>query len=136
MNNYQKINSFTDLVAWKEAHKLVLLIYKAVGNFPEKEKFILISQILRAVISVSSNISEGFSRRTRKEKIQFYSTALGSLTEVQNQLIIAKDLHYASREVFEELYNQTVLVHKLINGLIKLRHYIILNTLYFIPDWG
>ena len=67
----KKITNFTDLYAWKESHKLVLSIYKLVKHFPKRENFILVSQILRAVISVSSNIAEGFSRRTRKEKIQF-----------------------------------------------------------------
>lgn len=114
-----KIRNFTDLTAWKEAHKLVLSIYKLTRSFPRSEVFILTSQILRAVISVSSNISEGFSRRTRKEKVQFYSTAIGSLTEVQNQLIIAKDVEYLPGEKFNELYSQTIIVHKLINGLIK-----------------
>ena len=119
MEGSSKIKNFTGLVAWRESHKLVLLVYKAIEDFPEKEKFILISQILRAVISVSSNISEGFSRRTRKEKVQFYSTALGSLTEVQNQLIISNDLKYISVKIFDLIYNQTVIVHKLINGLMR-----------------
>lgn len=130
MNASSKIYNFTDLIAWKESHKLVLLVYKAVKQFPEKEKYILVGQILRAVISVSSNISEGFSRRTRKEKVQFYSTALGSLTEVQNQLIIAKDLGYLLINLFNKLYLQTVLVHKLANGLIRTAK--LHNTIYFI----
>jgi four helix bundle protein len=119
MNDHMKICNFTDLISWKESHKLVLLIYGIVKKFPSNERYILTSQILRAVISVSSNISEGFSRRTRKEKVQFYSTALGSLTEVQNQLIIAKDVGYLEKHVFEESYNQTILVHKLVNGLVR-----------------
>ncbi len=115
----KKITNFTDLNAWKEAHKLVILVYKIVKNFPKSEAFILIPQILRAVISVSSNIAEGFSRRTRKEKVQFYSTSLGSLTEVQNQLIISRDIGYIEKDDFDKVYYQTIIVHKLINGLIK-----------------
>jgi four helix bundle protein len=119
MSENTKIYTFTDLMAWKESHKLVLEVYAAVDKFPKKETYILTSQLLRAVISVSSNISEGFSRRTRKEKIQFYSTALGSLTEVQNQLIISKDLHYLAQDFFDEMYNRSIVVHKLVNGLIR-----------------
>jgi len=115
----QKITSFTKLIAWQESHKLVLEIYKLVDGFPKKEIFILSSQILRAVISVSSNIAEGFSRVSQKEKIQFYSIALGSLTEVQNQLLIAKDLKYVSNPKFDLIADQSILVNKLINGLIK-----------------
>ena len=56
----QKIKSFTDLDAWKEAHKLVLLIYRHTKSFPEEEKFGLTNQIRRATVSITSNIAEGF----------------------------------------------------------------------------
>lgn len=114
-----KIRSFTDLSAWREGHKLVLLVYSALKNFPDNEKFGLVSQIGRAVVSITSNIAEGFSRSSKKEKIQFYRMALGSLTEVQNQLVIARDLRYFKAEVFDKLAQQSVIVSKLINGLIK-----------------
>lgn len=113
------IQSFTDLHAWKEGHKLVLMIYKMTQFFPGDERFDLTSQIHRAVVSITSNIAEGFSRNSNKEKIQFYYTALGSLTEVQNQLLIAKDLDYINQQLFEDIYSQTVIVSKLVNGLIK-----------------
>lgn len=114
-----KIKSFTDLLAWKEGHKLVLLVYKAVKNFPDKEKFGLSAQIGRAVISITSNIAEGFSRSTKKEKILFYRIAFGSLTELQNQLVIARDLGYINQSTFIQLADQSVKVGKLIQGLIK-----------------
>jgi four helix bundle protein len=114
-----KIVNFTDLDTWKESHKLALVIYKLVESFPAKETYILTSQILRAAISVSSNIAEGFSRRGRKEKLQFYCIALGSLTEIQNQLILAKDVKYIGLEQYNEALNQTIAVQKLIHGLIK-----------------
>lgn len=113
------IKSFTNLNAWKEGHKLVLSIYEMTRNFPNSELFGLASQIRRAAISITSNISEGFSRRNRKEKIQFYHIALGSLTELQNQLIIARDVKYIIQTKFMEIANQTIVVSKLINGLIK-----------------
>ena len=115
----KKIEKFTDLIAWQEGHKLVLLIYKSINNFPREELFGLISQMRRCVISVTSNISEGFSRNTLKDKNQFYFMALGSVTELQNQLLISRDLKYISQDVFKEIANQSVFVHKLINGLIK-----------------
>jgi four helix bundle protein len=119
MENKTTIKSFTDLNTWKEGHKLVLLIYKATKSFPKSEKFDLTSQIRRAVVSITSNVAEGFSRNSAKEKVQFYYTALGSLTEVQNQLLIAKDLEYIKGAVFKEIAAQTIIVSKLINGLIK-----------------
>lgn len=97
----------------------MLRIYKAATLFPDTERFGLINQIQRAVVSITSNISEGFSRNSDKEKLNFFYIALVSLTEVQNQLLIARDLDYISKELFKELASQTVIVSKLINGLIK-----------------
>jgi four helix bundle protein len=114
-----KIRNFKDLRAWQEAHELVLLVYKLTKTFPKSETFILVSQILRAVISVSSNIAEGFSRQGLKEKIQFYFMASASLTEVENQILISKDVGYLSEEQFIGVSNQILLVQKLISGLIK-----------------
>ncbi len=113
------IRSFTQLDAWKEGHKLVLMIYELAKKFPKEEQFGLVSQLRRAAVSVTSNIAEGFSRNSYKEKVQFYSTALGSLTEVQNQIVIARDIRYASKDDFERTARQSIVVSKLINGLIK-----------------
>jgi len=119
MNESSKIRSFTDLNTWKEAHKLVLAVYKITKNFPKEELFGLISQMRRAAVSITSNIAEGFSRRSYKEKIQFYSMAQGSNTELQNQLLIARDIGYLKELEFIKIANQSVTVHKLLNGLIK-----------------
>ena len=124
----QKIKSFTDLVAWQEAHALVLEIYKATKEFPKEEQFGLTNQLRRAVVSITSNIAEGFSRNTRKEKAQFYRTALGSLIEVQNQFLIARDVGYISSEVFRQIADKTVRVSKLLNGLLKSAGNLMPNT--------
>ena len=120
------IKSFSDLYAWQEGHKLVLKIYKIVKKFPKEETFALAAQMRRAAISTTSNIAEGFSRRTTKDKIQFYCIAQGSLTELQNQLVIARDVKYISKVEFNKIAKQTIMVHKLISGLKKVK--IILNT--------
>ncbi|MEK7482010.1 MAG: four helix bundle protein [Patescibacteria group bacterium] len=115
----EKIRNFTDLIAWQEAHKLVLLTYKITNNFPQKEIYALTSQMRRAVISVTSNIAEGFSRKSSKEKIQFFYMALGSSTELQNQFIISKDIKYINNQNFNEVFNLINNVQKLTYGLIK-----------------
>jgi four helix bundle protein len=115
----QKIKSFTDLNAWKEAHKLVLSTYEMTRRFPKEETYGLTGQMRRAAVSITSNIAEGFSRRSYSEKGQFYSIAQGSNTELQNQLIIAKDIDYIDSEKFETVSAQLIVVHKLLNGLIK-----------------
>lgn len=119
MEGKMKITSFTDLVTWKEAHKLALMIYTATKTFPKEEMYSLVDQIRRCAVSISSNIAEGFSRQSQKEKSQFYYIAKGSLTELQNQLLVAKDVGYLVKSEFTPIAEQTVTVHKLLNGLVK-----------------
>lgn len=126
LNN--KIKSFTDLTTWQQGHKLVLAIYNITLQFPKEEHFGLTNQLRRACVSFTSNIAEGFSRKSYKEKTQFYSMALGSLTEVQNQLLIARDIGYLSKEHFNKLAEDSVLISKLTNGLIKKSKTLILNS--------
>lgn len=115
----EKIHKFTDLNAWKQSHALVLSVYEITKNFPKEEQYGLTSQLKRAAVSVTSNIAEGFSRNTYKDKIHFYTMALGSLTEVQNLFIVAKDIEYISLARYVEIENQLIITHKIINGLIK-----------------
>ncbi len=117
--NIGKIDSFTKLIAWQEAHRLVLMIYRITRSFPQDELFGLTSQMRRAAISITSNIAEGFNRRTSNDKVHFYYIALGSLTEEQNQLLASRDIGYMKDIVFKQTAMQTVLVSKLVNGLIK-----------------
>ena len=119
MESNSKIKSFTDLNSWKESHQLVLMVYKITESFPKEEVFRLTSQMCRAVVSITSNIAEGFSRNSAKEKFQFYAISLGSLTEIQNQLTIAKDLNYISLDRFQKLNNHVIIVNKLVHGLMK-----------------
>jgi len=114
-----KIRVFTDLHAWQEGHKLVLVIYEVTKDFLREELYGLISQSRRCAISITSNIAEGFSRQSYKEKLQFYSVSQGSVTELQNQILVAKDVSYIDHEKFREISEQAVIVHKLLNGLIK-----------------
>jgi len=113
-----KIKSFTDLKVWREGHSLVLMIYKTTKKFPREEIYCLTSQMRRAVISITSNIAEGFGRQGCKEKIQFYYLAQGSLTELKNQILVAKDVNYLTSEESKELAGQINLVHKLLQGFI------------------
>jgi len=124
----EKISSFTSLNVWKEGHKLVLDIYKITKQFPEHEIFCLTSQIRRAAISITSNIAEGFSRNSYKEKLNFYSISLGSLTELQNQLLVGRDVSYIKSDDFKKIAEQTVIVSKLLNGIIKSTKTIIHNS--------
>lgn len=115
----EKIKEFTDLMAWQEAHKLVLAIYKITRLFPKEELYGLVSQLRRAVTSITANIAEGFSRWHYRERINFYYNARGSLSEVKNFLITAKDLEMISSGDFVKIYEQTKKVEIFLNGLIR-----------------
>jgi four helix bundle protein len=108
-----------DLDVWKLSIELVKDIYKITKIFPKEELFGLTSQIKRSVISVSSNIAEGASRQTNKEFIQFLYISLGSASEVETQLIIAKELNFINENELDYLLNKIEKIKKMLNGLIK-----------------
>lgn len=108
---------FEKLEVWSDARSFVSEIYKATKQFPSEEKFGLCSQIQRAAISIVSNIAEGVSRLSSKEKVRFVEIAYGSLMEVYCQLCIALDLGYVSDEKFQDL-KQTI--NKISNKLTAL----------------
>ena len=115
----KRIKDFTDLEVWKNAHTLVLSVYKLTSKLPKSETFGLISQMQRASVSITSNIAEGFGRQSFKEKIQFYYLAHGSLTELKNQLIICRDLSYISNSDFDKIQNNLITSQKILQGLIR-----------------
>lgn len=114
-----KIKSFTDLNVWQEGHKLVIEVYKLTKTLPQDQMFSLADQLQRAAVSVTSNIAEGFGRQSQKDQTHFLYIAAGSLKEVQNQLLICRDLNYIQQDKFKLLANQTVIVSKLLHGFIK-----------------
>ena len=107
-----------DLNAWKKSMQFVLDVYSITNNFPKEEIYGLTSQIRRSAVSVPSNIAEGVARDSQKEFCHFLYVALGSLAELETQLIIAQKLEY----VQEVDLNTLSEIRKMINGLIyKLR---------------
>lgn len=114
-----KIKTFKDLIAWQKGHVLVLNIYKITKSFPGEERFGLTSQLKRSSVSITSNIAEGFSRKTYKDKTQFYAIALGSVTELQSQIQVVFDVGFVSKEIYLKLDSMSIELHKIINGLIK-----------------
>ena len=93
-----KTYSFEKLDTWQMARALAVRIYKVTREFPEDEKFGIISQMRRAGISISSNIAEGSARISGQDQARFYEIAYGSLMELLNQLIISVDLVYLPAE--------------------------------------
>ena len=112
----KEIKNHKDLEVWKKSMDLVSNIYKITESFPNKELYGLTNQIRRAAVSVPSNIAEGAARSSKKEFIQFLYIALGSLSELETQIIIANRLEYLNN--LDTSLENLKFVQKLINGLI------------------
>jgi len=114
-----KIERFEDIKAWQEARKLTKLVYALTKKRNFSRDFGLKDQIQRASVSVMSNISEGFERRSRKEFRNFLNMALASAAEVRSDLYVALDQGYISQAEFDKAYERCTSVSRLIFGFIK-----------------
>ena len=111
------MSNYKDLNVWKESIDFVESIYKIIKSFPKEETYALSDQIRRASVSIPSNIAEGASRNSNKEFVQFLYIALGSASEVETQLIIAKRLNYIMS--IENELKEITKIRKMLNGLIS-----------------
>ncbi|MFA5805652.1 MAG: four helix bundle protein [Melioribacteraceae bacterium] len=110
---------FEKLRVWQNSRELVGSIYKITNTFPKQERYCLVDQIRRAVISVASNLAEGSSRISSKDQAHFTNLAYSSLMEVLNQLYIAYDLNYISGEVLAEAKTKIAEISNQLNALRK-----------------
>ena len=113
------MKSYRDLIVWQKSMDLVTLIYNLVLVLPENEKYGLIPQIKRSIISIPSNIAEGYGRNYRKDYSRFLQIARGSLFENQTQLEIAVNLDFIKVENLEEIKELSIEIEKMLNSLIK-----------------
>ncbi len=97
------MRDFKKYDVWQSSHKIVLDIYQITSTFPKEELFGLTSQIRRSIVSIPNNIAEGCGRNSDKEFAQFLNIALGSLSESEYLLFLAKDLKYIRTEDFERI---------------------------------
>ncbi|NMC51550.1 four helix bundle protein [Candidatus Kuenenbacteria bacterium] len=114
-----EINSFRQILAWQKAHQLALVIYKAVGYLPDYEKYNLTSQMIRAAVSTSANIVEGFARLGSSDSLRFYNIAEASLEELKYHTLLCFDLEYFSQKQYQYLSTLEDEVGKILKGWIK-----------------
>ena len=119
MEESTKIASYKNLIVWQKAIEFVTVIYKTTKLFPSDEKFNLITQINRAVVSISVNIAEGYGRESSKNYLQFLRISRGSILELETLLLISKNLNYLPIEDYEKLTENLNEISKLLQGLIK-----------------
>lgn len=108
-----------DLDVWKRSIEFVTLIYQLTGKFPKSEIYGITSQIRRSAVSIPSNIAEGAGRTSKKEFSHFLSISLGSLAELETQLIISDNLNYLDSGLLNDLISKLSSIRKMIFGLKK-----------------
>ena len=111
------VRSFRDLKVWQNSMELVKEVYRLTGAFPKEEQYGLSAQIRRAAVSIPSNIAEGQARNTTGEFIQFLSHAVGSVSELDTQLILSVELGYCSQARTETARNLILELRKMLTAL-------------------
>lgn len=111
--------SFSKLIIWQKSHDLVLQVYLETRKFPKSELYGITSQIRRSASSVPANIVEGYSRKTKKEFIQFLYQSKGSLSELTYFIFLSKDLNYLSSNKADSLIDKALELSKMLSAFIK-----------------
>jgi four helix bundle protein len=114
-----KVKSYKELNIWQKGLEIVEYVYKITDKLPQKELYVLASQMQRSAISIPSNIAEGFVRGHSAEYRQFLRIALGSCAELETQLIIAHKRNYTTKMETEGLHEQLDHESRMIMNLIK-----------------
>ena len=113
------MKDFRQLKVWEKSHQLALAVYKVTTKFPKEELYGLTSQIRRASMSVPTNIAEGCGRNTDKEFARFLQIAMGSASETEYQLILARDLEFLPKDSYEKLHNDVEEIKRMLASLLK-----------------
>ena len=113
------MRDFRELQVWKKSHELTLLMYKATARFPMNERFELTNQIRRCAASIPANIAEGCGRRGNGELHRFLQIASGSGSELEYDILLARDLGYLQNAAYEQLAAKTVEVRRMLTALIQ-----------------
>lgn len=118
-NNKVPAKNYRELIVWQDGIKLAKAVYKLTEKFPKHEVYALADQIRRAVVSVPSNIAEGQARKAPGDFRRFLHIALGSLAEVDTQLILAQEFGYIVQEDVDSLDAQIQNLRKKLYALIN-----------------
>ena len=113
------MKDFRQLKVWEKSHQLALAVYKTTKEFPKEELYGLTSQIRRASMSIPTNIAEGCGRNTDKEFARFLQIAMGSASETEYQLILARDLEFLPKDSYEKLHNDVEEIKRMLASLLK-----------------
>ena len=113
----REMKTYKDLVLWQKAINVVTETYRVTSRFPKEEIYGLTSQIRRSAVWVPSN--EGYGRKSTNDYLRFLQISMGSLFELQTQLQIARNLKFITDEIFQEIYDSTREVERMLSSLIN-----------------
>ena len=113
------LKNYKELKVWQKSYKLCLEIYRITAKFPKEERYGLTSQIRRSVVSIPSNIAEGYGRKTTPEYIRFLYIAYGSNCELETQILLSGDLDYIKTGKLKVLREGIGEVERMLKALIK-----------------
>lgn len=113
------MKDFRSLKVWEKAHELTLTIYEVTREFPKHETYGVTSQIQRAAVSVPTNIAEGCGKDSDAELKRYFLIAMGSSSELEYLLLLARDLGYLPAENYQILQSKLIEVRKMLNAFIQ-----------------
>ena len=113
------MKDFRSLKVWKKAHALTLAVYKSTGQFPKQELYSLTNQIQRAAVSIPANVAEGCGKDSDAELKRYCSIAMGSSSELDYLLLLARDLGYLQEKNYQSVQNDLVETRKMLNAFIQ-----------------
>jgi four helix bundle protein len=113
------VRNFRELIVWQRAMELVKDVYHAVAQFPSQERYCLSDQLRRSAVSIPSNIAEGQARQHTAEFRHFLHVELGSLAELETQMIIANDVGYVGPDVLRQAEAKIDEIRRMIFGLLQ-----------------
>ena len=113
------LKNYKDLKVWKKSYKLSLEIYRMTAKFPTEEKYGLTSQIRRSVVSIPSNIAEGYGRKTTLDYVRMLYISYGSVCELETQILLAGDLKLIEKGDLDTLKENIAEIERMLKALIK-----------------
>jgi four helix bundle protein len=113
-----KIRSYRDLIVWQKAMDLVVLGYQTIKSLPKNEEYCLSSQLRNCLVSIPSNIAEGYGRGHKNDYCRFLDIARGSLYEFHTQIEVGHRLEYLNKESFDTISEKAIEIEKMLNRLI------------------
>ncbi|HVP43076.1 MAG TPA: four helix bundle protein [Terriglobales bacterium] len=113
------MRNFRELKVWEKSHALTLDVYRATQNFPKQEQYLLTSQLRRAAQSIPENIAEGAGKDSRRDFGRFLQIAKGSASELEYELLLAKDLHYLNETDYARMNEAVVEIKRMLTGFLQ-----------------